>query len=94
GLADVLFDEMSASKFGPPLVLFGCSGLKVRIPDLGSGDFGLKTRKICGPLSPSPSSSAALSLTEMELSEEYTRVVSYGPNPKIVHFFDDSIVRS
>lgn len=30
----------------------------------------------------------------MELSEDYTRVISYGPNPKTTHIFDDCVVES
>ncbi|KAA8540426.1 hypothetical protein F0562_024655 [Nyssa sinensis] len=34
----------------------------------------------------------SLSLSELELSEEYTRIVSYGPDQKITHIFGDSIL--
>ncbi|KAG8370223.1 hypothetical protein BUALT_Bualt14G0094700 [Buddleja alternifolia] len=69
-------------------------------------DFGIKTRNSFSPrLSSSPlrkssfgSSSSAnfssLSATEMELSEDYTCVISYGPNPRTTHIFDDCIVES
>lgn len=30
-----------------------------------------------------------LSPSEMELSEDYTRVISHGPNPKTIHIFDN-----
>ncbi|KAL1351519.1 hypothetical protein HN51_015438 [Arachis hypogaea] len=33
-----------------------------------------------------------LSLSEMELSEEYTRVISHGPNPRTTHIFNNCIV--
>ncbi|KAH0457701.1 hypothetical protein IEQ34_013016 [Dendrobium chrysotoxum] len=36
---------------------------------------------------PSPSA-FCLSPSEMELSEDYTRVVSHGPNPRTIHIFD------
>ncbi|KAK4425658.1 FCS-Like Zinc finger 8 [Sesamum alatum] len=73
-------------------------------------DFGIKTRNShvgsCSPgLSPSPVKKPAfgssnsgglssLSASEMELSEDYTCVISYGPNPRTTHIFDDCIVES
>lgn len=62
-------------------------------------DFGIKTRN-SQFLSPFSSSSAAkdfirqLSLKEMELSEDYTCVITHGPNPKTTHIYDDCIVES
>lgn len=35
-----------------------------------------------------------LSASEMELSEDYTCVISYGPNPRTTHIFDDCIVET
>lgn len=63
------------------------------------GDFGIKTRM----LSPSNKSSfglervhspGILSAGEMELSEEYTCVITRGPNPKTTHIFDDCVIES
>ncbi|KAI3801014.1 hypothetical protein L1987_29114 [Smallanthus sonchifolius] len=34
----------------------------------------------------------ALSLSEMELSEEYTRVVTHGSNPKTTHIYNNCVV--
>ncbi|KAK4357108.1 hypothetical protein RND71_022718 [Anisodus tanguticus] len=42
----------------------------------------------------SPGGFNSLSAAEMELSEEYTCVISYGPNPRTTHIFDDCIVES
>ncbi|KAL6516085.1 zinc-finger of the FCS-type, C2-C2 [Orobanche gracilis] len=61
-------------------------------------DFGIKTGN--NPQVPSPCSSTQvkgdftrqLSLKEMELSEDYTCVITHGPNPKTTHIFDDCIV--
>ncbi|KAF5452538.1 hypothetical protein F2P56_027520 [Juglans regia] len=54
----------------------------------GTGYSGLET----------PSSSRAitgcLSASEMELSEDYTCVISHGPNPRTTHIFEDCIVES
>uniref|UniRef100_A0A5B6ZW98 FLZ-type domain-containing protein n=1 Tax=Davidia involucrata TaxID=16924 RepID=A0A5B6ZW98_DAVIN len=38
--------------------------------------------------------SGYLSASEMELSEDYTCVISHGPNPRTTHIFDDCIVES
>lgn len=65
-------------------------------------DFGIKTRK--SPFASSnsgldtPSSPqvivGCLSASEMELSEDYTCVISRGPNPKTIHIFGDCIVEN
>lgn len=89
--------------------LFG-SNLKVQIPSLeqfpnrspeSPGDFGIKTRNSQfsgGPTPTGPGSprffTGPLSLREMELSEEYTRVISHGPNPKTTHIYDNCVVNS
>ncbi|KAL8100794.1 hypothetical protein AgCh_032875 [Apium graveolens] len=39
-------------------------------------------------------STACLSWSEMELSEDYTCVISHGPNPKTTRIFDNCIVES
>ncbi|GFS36722.1 NAD(P)H-quinone oxidoreductase subunit, putative [Actinidia rufa] len=90
------------------MVLFG-SQLNIQIPPLppsvlspaespkSPADFGIKTKK--SPFgSANPNSprvfTGCLSASEMELSEDYTRVISYGPNPKTTHIFDDCVVES
>ncbi|XP_050372705.1 FCS-Like Zinc finger 8-like [Argentina anserina] len=35
-----------------------------------------------------------LSVSEMELSEDYTCVISHGPNPRTTHIFDNCVVES
>ncbi|XP_019188714.1 PREDICTED: protein MARD1-like isoform X2 [Ipomoea nil] len=66
-------------------------------------DFGIKTPRTTQFLgyclqpkeSPPPKAKAEeLSLSEMELSEDYTCVITHGPNPKTTHVFDDCIVES
>lgn len=87
-------------------VLFG-SKLKVQIPSLISpaewspkspADFGIKTPRNPPLLSscaqPKESPVENLSLSEMELSEDYTCVITHGPNPKTTHIFDNSVVES
>ncbi|KAJ9154291.1 hypothetical protein P3X46_027644 [Hevea brasiliensis] len=54
----------------------------------GSADSGMDT-----PNSPRVFT-GCLSASEMELSEDYTCVISYGPNPRTTHIFDDCIVES
>ncbi|KAM7279163.1 hypothetical protein ACFE04_006297 [Oxalis oulophora] len=41
-----------------------------------------------------PDSPMVLSASEMELSEDYTCVITHGPNPKTTHIFDNCIVES
>ncbi|CAI9781178.1 unnamed protein product [Fraxinus pennsylvanica] len=65
-------------------------------------DFGIKTRdsQLMSPFSRLPvkdsprSFTRQLSLKEMELSEDYTCVITRGPNPKTTHIFDNCIVES
>ncbi|KAL1816695.1 hypothetical protein ACET3Z_019269 [Daucus carota] len=40
------------------------------------------------------SPTAALTLSEMELSEDYTCVISHGPNPRTVRIYDNCVVES
>ncbi|GMI98762.1 hypothetical protein like AT3G22550 [Hibiscus trionum] len=67
--------------------------LRVQIP---LGDFGIKTRNspktgICIKDSPRVFN-GCLPVEGMELSEDYTCVISHGPNPKTTHIFDDCVV--
>ncbi|KAE8675082.1 hypothetical protein F3Y22_tig00111693pilonHSYRG00007 [Hibiscus syriacus] len=71
---------------------------RVQIPPLPPTDFGIKTRN--SYLSPTfgyPGSgiyTKDLPVTEMELSEDYTCVISHGPNPRTTHIFDNCVVES
>nr|XP_043621486.1 FCS-Like Zinc finger 8-like [Erigeron canadensis] len=106
GIALALQENTKDSIFKPNntisrKVLFA-SNLKIQIPthpQENCHDFGIKTRnlQIPGHLSPIISgpvrgSMDGLSLSEMELSEEYTRVISYGSNPKTTHIYDNCVV--
>ncbi|XP_068649985.1 FCS-Like Zinc finger 8-like [Aristolochia californica] len=51
----------------------------------GSGDGALSSPRIF---------TGSLSVSEMELSEDYTCVISHGPNPKTTHIFDNCIVET
>ncbi|KAJ9696166.1 hypothetical protein PVL29_008420 [Vitis rotundifolia] len=65
-------------------------------------DFGIKTRNSqLASLSPFGSLNSGIQtkdspriFTGMELSEEYTCVISHGPNPRTTHIFDNCIVES
>ncbi|XP_042426999.1 FCS-Like Zinc finger 8-like isoform X2 [Zingiber officinale] len=56
-------------------------------------EFGIKTRNSLVALYPSPPARRSwIPPSEMALSEDYTRVVLHGPNPKTTHIFDDCII--
>ncbi|XP_041022313.1 FCS-Like Zinc finger 8-like isoform X2 [Juglans microcarpa x Juglans regia] len=68
-------------------------------------DFGIKTRNFKLSEFGSPSSgiqtkdsprvvTVSLSVSEMELSEDYTCVICRGPSPRTTHIFDDCIVET
>ncbi|KAL2556795.1 hypothetical protein Fot_01534 [Forsythia ovata] len=72
-------------------------------PPHSPADFGIKTRNspISNPNSgfeaknsPQKAFTKQLSLKEMELSEDYTCVITHGPNPKTTRIFDNCIVES
>ncbi|KAE8038703.1 hypothetical protein FH972_011182 [Carpinus fangiana] len=80
-------------------------GIKTRSSQLGSFSSGLSqspAKKSAFGSSNSgmetPNSSrvltGCLSAIEMELSEDYTCVISHGPNPRTTHIFEDCIVES
>lgn len=107
-LIDSINEQKTDEKFSKPvtrMVLFGAK-LNVEIPSTRSlpespnylGDFGIKTRdsQALSPFSSTPfrEFSRQLSLKEMEMCEDYTCVISHGPNPKTTHIFDDCIVES
>lgn len=107
-LIDSLNQENNTDSSSKPInrmALFG-SNLKVQIPPATASppveapksplDFGIKTRNShllgVSPETPTRVFSRQLSLKEMELSEDYTCVITHGPNPKTIHIFDDCIV--
>ncbi|EXB74480.1 hypothetical protein L484_026173 [Morus notabilis] len=44
------------------------------------------------PIGPSQGYVGSLSKREMELSEDYTCIISHGPNPKTIHIFGDCVL--
>ncbi|KAK4482283.1 hypothetical protein RD792_009435 [Penstemon davidsonii] len=92
-LIDSLIEEKTEAN---NKVLFG-SKLNVQIPITNpQSDFGIKTpnSQLLSPFSGTKDFKRQLSLKEMELSEDYTCVISHGPNPKTTHIFDNCIVES
>ena len=108
GLADILHSETQTDRksflqFGSQLkIQVPCVQSNSLVPSPQSPiEFGVKTKDsqlalhspFSVPASPLPSFSPEL-LTDMELSEDYTCVISHGPNPKTTHIFDNCIVES
>ncbi|POO02144.1 Zf-FLZ domain containing protein [Trema orientale] len=76
----------------------GDFGIKTRNSQLGFSPFG-KSASGSASLGLETSNSprvftGSLSATEMELSEDYTCVITHGPNPRTTHIFDNCIVES
>ncbi|KAI4345655.1 hypothetical protein L6164_012755 [Bauhinia variegata] len=70
-------------------------------------DFGFKTRNFqtakpafrsansaLGTLNSPTAFTGCLSASEIELSEDYTRVISHGPNPRTIHIYDNCVIES
>ncbi|PWA69484.1 hypothetical protein CTI12_AA298200 [Artemisia annua] len=107
GIAIILVQEnINSNIFNKP----NAKKLRVQIPSdpfdqngspRSPGDFGIRTRNFynTGDLTPAEVRSPGyvtgpLSIKEMELSEEYTRVICHGPNPKTTHIYDNCVVDS
>ncbi|KAF2619284.1 protein MARD1 [Brassica napus] len=85
GLAYLVKSKDRSSKPVNKIVLFG-SKLRVQIP---SADFGTKSTAACT----SPClKTKVLTVSEVDQTEDYTRVISHGPNPTITHIFDNSVI--
>ncbi|CAI8602939.1 unnamed protein product [Vicia faba] len=94
GLVGVLKDEpfhQNSEKLTKK-VLFGTDQLRVKIPSLPTSTFESKS-DFCCKMNDS-SQKGVLSLSEMEVYEEYTCVISHGANPKTTHIFDNCVVGS
>ncbi|KAI3997921.1 hypothetical protein MKX01_038812 [Papaver californicum] len=101
--------KILTSSSGSRKVLFG-SQLKIQIPpplptkSPSSTDFGINTpmhnKMGCSSQLFSPSENSprvftgCLSASEMESSEDYTCVVTRGPNPRTTHIFDNCVVKN
>ncbi|CAK8571896.1 unnamed protein product [Lathyrus sativus] len=95
GLVGVLKDEYeqpfhrNSEKLRNRKVVLGTDQLRVKIPFESESEFGCKMND-----SSSSSEKGVLSLSEMEVYEEYTCVISHGANPKTTHIFDNCVVGS
>ncbi|KAK2363695.1 FCS-Like Zinc finger [Trifolium repens] len=90
---DNTIDENNYVEQNKGNVLFGTQ-LRVKIPSLPSpifSPFESQTKTKDSPNS-RDYTKESLSLSEMELSEEYTCVISHGPNPRTTHIFNNCIV--
>ncbi|KAF4372454.1 hypothetical protein F8388_027127 [Cannabis sativa] len=52
----------------------------------------IKTSTLPIPIEPSQGFVGSLSKKEIELSEDYTCIISHGPNPKTIHIFGDCVL--
>ncbi|TKY71163.1 60S ribosomal protein L4 [Spatholobus suberectus] len=99
GLVDALVDDNKpgeiTSKSQSRMILFG-SQLKIQNPPLPHATLSpSQSPKSALETSKSPRVfMGCLSASEMELSEDYTRVISHGPNPRTTHIFDNCVVES
>jgi zinc-finger of the FCS-type, C2-C2 len=107
GLIDALNDEEmdnnSSSCQDSRMVLFG-SKLKIQVPPPSPTghhiEFGIKNKSsqlaLCSPIDRTPiGSNGCLSPRDLELlSEDYTCIISHGPNPRTTHIFDNRVVES
>lgn len=92
----VLFSPVESPKTPPEF------GIKTRNSQLSSFSSGLSPSPVRKSIEFETSNSSSsprlftgnLSATEMELSEDYTCVISHGPNPRTTHIFDNCIVES
>lgn len=104
-LIDERQNQNSQSKPETRMVLFG-SHLKIQIPPISPAKTG-NSDSSSGSLPSSPAKKSGfgssnsnsprvfagcLSASEIELSEDYTRVISHGPNPRTTHIFDNCII--
>ncbi|XP_074559147.1 FCS-Like Zinc finger 8-like isoform X2 [Curcuma longa] len=71
----------------------GVSSDSTAEPQHSPMEFGIKTRNSLVALYPSsPAQRSWIPRSEMAQSEDYTRVVLHGPNPRTTHIFDDCII--
>jgi hypothetical protein len=70
------------------MVLFGAK-LRIKIPTQTESQTESPTHQPGSKIS-----TEGLSVSEMELSEDYTCIISHGPDPKTTHIFDNCIVET
>ncbi|KAG6530871.1 FCS-Like Zinc finger 8-like [Zingiber officinale] len=100
GIVDALIEDAAKGS----MILFG-SQLKTKIPSMDSPrspiEFGVKNKDSLlalvspgAPFSPPAFAGESVSVAELEKSEDYTCIISRGPNPKTTHIFDDCVLES
>ncbi|KAK6940795.1 Zf-FLZ domain, partial [Dillenia turbinata] len=100
--------ENNVAKQGSKMVLFG-SKLNIQIPSSSinsqksTTDFGIETPRSQlgffqefggGCVNCETPTKRRVSASELEQSEDYTCVISHGPNPRTTHIYDDCIVEN
>lgn len=109
GIIDSLTNDKTNQKSNNKMIVFGTQ-LKIQIPQPQSSsieplnspiEFGIKTKAmqlaLYSPAAfrvPETICTGFLSQREMELSEDYTCIITHGPNPKTTHIFDNCIIES
>ncbi|KAM5578987.1 FCS-Like Zinc finger 10-like [Rosa sericea] len=58
----------------------------------GESSLGFKPSSLPVPIVSNPQYASSIPAREMELSEDYTCIISHGPNPKTTHIFCDCIL--
>lgn len=79
-----LCSEVKTRMSSPPLVI----GTSSEVED----SLGIKLSTVPIPIGPSHGYVGSLSKREIELSEDYTCIISHGPNPKTIHIFGDCVL--
>lgn len=77
-----------------------CSEVKTRMSSpsvIGTSSevedsLGIKPSTVPIPIGPSHGYVGSLSKRDIELSEDYTCIISHGPNPKTIHIFGDCVL--
>lgn len=69
-------------------------GIKNRSSQLGICQSPAAKRSVFEPIGSPGVITGCLSMSEMEMSEDYTCVISHGPVPRTTHIFDNCIVES
>ncbi|KAL5783226.1 hypothetical protein ACOSP7_008255 [Xanthoceras sorbifolium] len=77
-------ENLASQVSSPPQLIGGCSN---------SNNFAhIKPNLMSAPVGSDNGFTESLSASEIELSEEYTRVISHGPNPKTTHIYGNCIL--
>ncbi|XP_010254160.1 PREDICTED: uncharacterized protein LOC104595233 isoform X1 [Nelumbo nucifera] len=92
--AEDFCSDQKSTQLGSPSVISGEKNLDnclSKKPSLGNS-FGMKPSSLPISIGSGHEFMASLSASEIELSEDYTCVISHGPNPRTTHIFGDCIL--